>query len=1104
MDSLTLPLRVLVVAPRPKDLALPSYELLESFYDALEAQGEQIEAEYLWPATLEALSRRIEARERPAVGLLYLETIAAEDGESLYLEDERAEGQLVTWGQLGKALHDRGIRAVLLGSAGGTAQAFAANLAKASGAHIILCDYDRSSTAQDTGHIWTAFLSGILSGHALSQALPQGLSFYPAGEDLPLIASTSRQAKGIGKIVRFPGAELTPPWKRLALYPEAGGLPPEPEQGFVGRSRELSALERALRSEGRSGIVLVHGYEGVGKTALVAHAARWLVRTGRFAQVVYTDFAGGGHVDSALYDLGQRLLGAEFSPDQEKAEELVEHALEETPTLVIWDGLEVLLPEGEMPLGAAALDELLKFGARVARSGKSNLCVISENPSLPDPAYTKEALALSLALEGLDPSDALALFSKALSSLGAKSPPPDGAAELVEALGGHPLALNVLAPLCVEQPLEEVMAQLRAILPGLDAGEARLRNQGLAAALEALLRSLGDDLGRKTLAFGLFVGGFMEPLALRIVQLDERSWEVIKKRLSTAQLLRDVRLQGLNVPFVAVYPALTKHLSRRLSALQHKELEQRYYANYFALMTWAMQSGSVLPAVLRPLMRCELPNLRRGVRVLMAAQELEMLGDYAHFLQNVLDRLGLKKEREAIANEVEAAILNVVGAEGPLSRAAVRFLLSRCERLFAIGRVLELGKMLEELLGRMEREDGLAYGGDEAILDRGIALHWFARCWQATGNLEQAASYYERAAGLLGGLVANSEARREFMMLQANQGDMFLASRQLDKAWDAYRRGLAIAEEFGDRYRMGKISAQLGAIAFAWEQLEQAKQLCEAALEHLKDSEDYGGKAAVWNQLAAIAWRASDLAEAKRCYEQALALVKQIGNALLEAQIWMQLAQVAEQADQPHEAEADYVQALRIYQQRNIKPAVVATEMALAKLLLDRGQLQNARIHAEAARAAAESSSPDAHPWQVYALLQRIAEAEKDEERVAYWRSRAQESFAASPESKMVLRQWRPIILGVARACRGEALSSDTVELLEKLEANAQWQQLTERIWRILSGERDPQLYAELDYVDALIIRRLLAAIESPELEDESTQDEATEDEAQKSSEAPS
>jgi len=175
---------------------------------------------------------------------------------------------------------------------------------------------------------------------------------------------------------------------------------------------------------------------------------------------------------------------------------------------------------------------------------------------------------------------------------------------------------------------------------------------------------------------------------------------------------------------------------------------------------------------------------------------------------------------------------------------------------------------------------------------------------------------------------------------------------------------------------------------------------------------------------------------------------------------------------------------LRIYQERNIRQAVVATEMALARLLLEEGQPQNAKIHAEAARAVAEGS-PDAHPWQVYVLLRRIAEEGKDAEKEAHWRARAQESFASSSESKAVLRQWRPVIVGAARACRGEALDSATVELLEKLESTTQWQKLAATVWRILGGERGAELAAELDHVDALIVRRILAVAESPELENE-------------------
>ena len=1109
MNLFALPLRALVVAPCPVHCAFPEHARVEAFYDALEAQGEQMAAEWLWPATLEALIRRLAAQALPAVGVIYLEAPVRQSDEGLALCFEDAEPRgMAGAGRLGELFAGHGVGVVILAASGGAdtevseVPSFASVHATTSGAHVL--SLGEQLGPRDAAQALTTFLGSLISGHAPGLALaearralegssfpmgPSGreqggsLALHLTGADAPLVTVVPSAPTGVSKVVRFPGPGLIPAWKRLAEEPEAGGLPPEPEGGFVGRERELHTLESALWGQAGNGIVLLHGYEGMGKTALAAHAARWLVRTGRFAQVVYTDFSGGGYVDLALYDLGARLAGEGFGAQQADAVDTVERALVETPTLVIWDGFEALLPEGEQAPGAEALDELLKLGARVARAGQSRLCVISELPTIPDLAYAEGTLSLSLALNGLDEAAAIELLDSLRKTEDDHELSREQAVELVGALGGHPLALRILAPLCAERSCPEVMVQLEGILPGLAAGEGRLRNQGLSVALEALLRSFDEGLRPRILSLGAFRGGFMEPLGLRIIGLEEAAWGECKKRLASAGVLRDSRLPRIAVPYVFVSSALTRHLSRRLSAAEHGELEQHFTTGYFGLMNWATQGGSHLLAQLKLLARCELPNLRRGLCLLMAAQELDMLGDFSNLMQTVLEGLGLQKEHDAIADQVQTAILEVLNAEGPMSRSVVQFILSRSERLFAAGHIPELGSMLTNLSKRMEQEDGLAYGGDQATFDHAIALHRLGRCWQVVGRLDEAQGCYGRALELLGGATLTPDIRLALISIHSDLGGMFLASMRLDEAWDAYQKGLAVARELGHSYSMGKISAQLATIALAREQMEQARELCESALEYLKESEDYTGTAAVWNQLAAIAWHASDLAEARHCYQQTLELSKKANNVLLEAQARMQLAQVAEQAGDICAAEADYTQALRIYQEHNIRQAVVAAEMALASLFLDEGQTEKARIHAEAARATAEGSSPDVHPWKVYALLQRIAEAEKDQEMAAHWRTRVQEDFAASPESKPVLERWRPIIRGVAAACRGEALSGETVGLLEKLEAVEQWQKLAATIWRILDGERNAALCAELDHVDALIVQRILAVIEAPELE---------------------
>ena len=237
---------------------------------------------------------------------------------------------------------------------------------------------------------------------------------------------------------------------------------------------------------------------------------------------------------------------------------------------------------------------------------------------------------------------------------------------------------------------------------------------------------------------------------------------------------------------------------------------------------------------------------------------------------------------------------------------------------------------------------------------------------------------------------------------------------------------------------------------------------------------------AIWSQLGTLAWHSADLEEADRCYQHALDLAREAGQPLVEAQVHLQLALTARQADRLDDAEGHYTQAIRIYQENNIRAGLASAEVALAELLLGEGEVERARVHAEAARAVAEDSRVAFDAWAVYALLQRIAEAQGDAERVAQWRAKTQESFAHSPEAGQVLQQWQSVITGVANAARGETLDADTVALLEQLEERQEWRDLVGVIWRILGGERGRELYAELDHVDALVVRRTLEAIEEP------------------------
>ena len=1113
MTHLTLPLRILLVGPRPVTLdSLPSRVKVEALYDALEDQGDRVIAEWLWPASIHGMGVRLSG-QRPAIGVVYLDSIIArgEEGLGFCLETGEQEKHVVPADLLAALLTSHGVRLLILsptkasGVETGDCESLVGDLAAVDGVNVVL--FSEGLSPAGLGAAATALFTSLLAGDTLSGAIsnvqsvihdsrshrsgtgsaepaPTELArLFLSGADTSLVTATPESSSGVGKIVRFPGPGLAPAWRRLAVEPEPGGLPPELSHGFAGRALELAKLERAFRDDEPGGPVWVYGYEGLGKTSLLAHVARWLVRTGRHDQAVYTSFAGGGLPESALYDLGMRLVGEGFSLRDGDPASSVERALIETPTLIIWDNLESVLPDGEFAMSSPTLAELLELASRFARAGQSRLCLMSDTPVLPRAARGAGKMSLTLGLNRLSDQDALDLLDALVTE--AASPPLAEVSELVSALGGHSLALCILSALMEERPPGEIIGELEGILPGLRTGDGRLGNEALNVALECLMRAFGEDSRLKLYPFGLFSVGFMEPLALRIVGLDEREWDGYKKRLASAELLHEEQLQSYNVPYVHLHPALSRYLDRRLSLQRRSTLESDYYGGSFGLLNWLLGTQARSPDAVRAFAHRDLPNLRRSLRLLLQARELNLAVGYTQRLGDLLRILGLEQECAVISDQFQEVVTELLPGQGPLSRPGVQFLLGQSERLSISGRAAEARAMLQQLVERMSKEDGLAYSGDEAAFDRGTALHRFGRSLLAAGRLDVALGAYGQALSLLGGIQRTNAVQRELLSLHEDMPDPLLASMQLDKAEEACNDGLEIARELQDRRAQGTLNVKLGTIAVAREDTNLAREHFGAALDHFREIADTVRMMAVWDQMGTLAWQGSDLAEAQRCYEEALRLAQEGEHPLHQGHTLVRLAQIAEKAGCPEESEARYEEAIAIYQERNAQPARAAAEMALGQLLFGEGRLQDARVHAEAARQVAEGLGTGAHPWQTYVLLQRISDAEGNAERVSHWRARAQEAFARSPDSQSVRLRWQPLIQAVARSCRGEALDMETVESVEKLEASEDWQQLAQTIWQILGGERGGELYAELDHVDALVVRGILEAIDSPETEEE-------------------
>src|SRR5262249_11648767 len=113
-------------------------------------------------------------------------------------------------------------------------------------------------------------------------------------------------------------------------------MPPTPRYGFTGRSRELLQIERSLAQHKP---IVIHGFGGMGKTALAREAADWLTRTGMYEQACFVSFEGGrGSATSLLSQLGFSLgiYDGTYTPDDPKqALQQLQAALKNQRTLII-------------------------------------------------------------------------------------------------------------------------------------------------------------------------------------------------------------------------------------------------------------------------------------------------------------------------------------------------------------------------------------------------------------------------------------------------------------------------------------------------------------------------------------------------------------------------------------------------------------------------------------------------------------------------------------------------------------------------------------------------------------------------------------------------
>ena len=1155
------PIRILLVTARPEDdscsyidhriSALPLVEAMESLPGL-------VELHVLSPPTLPALTEELGRARRlgqpyhvvhfdghgvydPRVGLGGLCFEHPEDAGRLekrrhvtvYTEErpEAAAG-------LGALLRDHRIPLVFL-EACQTAQAerasesVASELLKVGVASVVAMSH--SVLVETARRFVAAFYRALAGGRRVGDAMLEGQRALEGDKARGRVFGTDElrlhdwfvpvlyQEKDDPQLFKIVPARQTVEDARAALAERLGDLPAEPETGFIGRSRELLALQRLLRKgEGAASpggkpaahltrYAVIRGQGGEGKTALAAELARWMVRSQQVRRAAFVSVEGleKNIAESVLDSLGGQLVHEGFSTqadcggETDQAEREIERVLREQPTLLVMDNMEsVLLPQflaEETPraVSEAAEEELvalLELCKRLVEVGDTWL-VFTSRESLPAPF---EARRQRLELHRLAREDAVRLIERVLDAEG--RPPSQESAydarsrsdshllderqeaieRLVRSVSGHARTLALLAPALRSQGVEvtrrslvELMAEMEERFPGS-------RERSVFASVELSLRRMSEANRERARVLGVFYGGVHLDMLRQMMEWDESE---------VSSLAIELVGTGLATPspynHLTLNAALCPYLRARLDPSEQEALTSRWIAamlGYVGFLHHDVYQNVELASALALL---ELPNLFALLDLVERSGDSEATVGLATSLHSLLQWLGKPRLLDRVGQARDAAA-EVLG--DAWSHARFEAARTRIEQQLASGRLSEALDGTQRLLEEAQEAGEQAYYG--ADYDLAMAINLRGQAFDAAGGAAQALPFFEDAETAFEAIANGRSLKVAEMMASVcagRQGNCLMQLGRLDEAAAAYEERVRRAEQLADDRGTAVGRAQLGAVRLRQNRHGEALAAYAEARKRFANLNEPGTVATTWHQTGLIYQQAGQPEAAEDAYRRALAIMVRLGDVGGQAATLGQLGNLLDGLlNRPEESVVFYRQAADKYVEMGSTAREGITRSNLGSSLHKLGRLDEARREI---RRAIECGSPFGHasePWKTWAILAEVETAGGNPAAAAEAKRRAITSYLA------YRRDGGENQSGLGRLVHdtSEKLVGDgpevAVSFLQDLAADAANSGLLPFIWAlqaIVAGGRDSSLAEapELTYSMAAEILLLIETLEQHE-----------------------
>ncbi len=683
---------------------------------------------------------------------------------------------------------------------------------------------------------------------------------------------------------------------KAALANRLGNLP-VPETDFVGRSRELLALQRLLCVERYA---VVRGQGGEGKTALAAEFARWMVRSQQIRRAAFVSVETHSHAAAVLDALGRQLVGEDYSfatfETPGKAILSIERALREQSTLLVVDNMEsILLPpfmaqETPEALSQEAHEELkaiFVLCGQLVKAGETRL-IFTSREALPAPF---DAARNRCELHQLDRDDAVKLVERVLNAAGEDAGAASGAAreeieQLVDAVHCHARTLSLLAPALRSRGVEATRESLVELMIEMDrrfpSDHPNAREKSVFASVELSLRRLSEVNRDRMHVLGVFHGGF-HPEILRVMM----QWEVADVTSLVTELIRTGLATSNRYSHFTLNPALCPYLYAQLDVTEHEALMVRWVEAMRAYVRFLNQQENQNAEVAATLTVLELPNLFALLDLVQRAGDAETTIALTTSLNSLLSMLRKPRLLERVG-QVRDAAAAALGEEW--NRARFQVTRIRIEQQLNDGILREVFDGTQALLQRAQEAGEQAYLG----ADYDLAMAYFLRA-----RVLRRIGYLKQALPLLG------EARQRFEVFEQKhpsedgermasacineQGSCFFSLGRIDEAAVAYEESIQCAEQRGDDRSVAVGNGQLGNVRMVQRRFTEALKAFAEAREKFTQLHEPGSVAKSWHQTGMVYHDMDEPEAAADAYQQSLAINVRLGDVAGQASTLGQL-----------------------------------------------------------------------------------------------------------------------------------------------------------------------------------------------------------------------